>query len=167
MKTIHGMKKIFIVITMLVAFDKVNAQFSLLNSPAINTPAVTWIFAAKKIADKTYEVHMTASIISGYHLYAQVNNDEGPVPTSFTFIKNPLLEFAGKVKEVGNLVSKMEPVWGFKVNYFENKVDFVQIVKSKVTAPVSVSGKVNFMTCNDKKCLPPRDVNFDIKVGGS
>jgi opacity protein-like surface antigen len=33
--------------------------------------AVTWTFSAKKIADKTYEVHMTANISGKYHMYAQ------------------------------------------------------------------------------------------------
>jgi Disulphide bond corrector protein DsbC len=162
------MKKIILAIIVAASFGGVKAQFTVPGAPvAAAPPAVTWTFTAKKIAEKTYELHMTATIISGYHLYAQVNNAEGPVPTTFTFVKNPLLEYTGKVKEVGTLVSKLEPVWGFKVNYFENKVDFVQIVKSKVTAIVDAKGIVNFMVCNDKKCLPPRDVNFDIKIGSN
>jgi len=161
------MKKIILATILIAAFGTVKAQFTLPGAVPVTTPAVTWTFTSKKIAEKTYELHMTATIISGYHLYAQVNNAEGPVPTTFTFVKNPLLDYTGKVKEVGILVSKLEPVWGFKVNYFENKVDFVQIVKSKVTAPAEAKGIVNFMVCNDKKCLPPRDVNFDIKIGSN
>jgi hypothetical protein len=159
------MKKIFIAILLLIIVSVVNAQYTFINTATSTTPAVTWVFSAKKIADKTYELHMTATILNSFHLYAQVNNAEGPVPTTFTFVKNPLLDFTGKVKEDGKLISKLEPVWGFAVNYFENKVDFVQIVRSKVTAPVSVTGKVNFMVCNDKKCFPPKDVNFNIEVG--
>jgi hypothetical protein len=163
------MKKIILATILIAAFGSVKAQFTLPGTVPAPTTAqvVTWVFSSKKIAEKTYELHMTATIISGYHLYAQVNNAEGPVPTTFTFVKNPLLEYTGKVKEVGTLISKLEPVWGFKVNYFENKVDFVQIVKSKVAAIVEAKGIVNFMTCNDKRCLPPRDVNFDIKIGGN
>jgi len=127
---------------------------------------VTWNFSAKKIAPKTYELHMTATISDKYHLYAQNNNAEGPVPTTFTFVKNPLLDFQGKVKEKGRLISKLETVWGFKVNYFENKVDFLQVIRSKVTMPVTVKGTVNFMVCDDKKCFPPKDVDFEIKIGG-
>jgi hypothetical protein len=161
------MKKIILATILLAGFSAAKAQFTVTGATPATTPAVTWSFSSKKIAEKTYELHMTATIISGYHLYAQVNNAEGPVPTTFIFVKNPLLEYTGKVKEVGTLVSKLEPVWGFKVNYFQDKVDFVQIVKSKVAAAVNVKGTVNFMVCNDKKCLPPRDVNFDIKIGGN
>jgi hypothetical protein len=160
------MKRIILAIILIVSFGAAKAQFTVAGAPpAASTPVVTWSFTSKKIADKTYELHMTATVISGYHLYAQDNNAEGPVPTTFTFVKNPLLDYTGKVKEVGKLVSKLEPVWGFKVNYYENKVDFVQVVKSKVNAIADAKGIVNFMTCNDKKCLPPRDVNFDIKIG--
>jgi hypothetical protein len=32
---------------------------------------VTWSFSAKKLDDKTYEVHMTANIQSGWHVFSQ------------------------------------------------------------------------------------------------
>lgn len=127
--------------------------------------AVTWTFSAKKIGDKTYEVHMTANISGKYHMYAQ-KNPEDVVPVSFTFTKNPLLTLQGGVKEVGKLVSKYEAIWKAKVNYYEGKVDFVQVVKTKVAAPISVKGTLNYMVCDDHQCLPPTDVNFDVKVGG-
>ncbi|MBI3883337.1 MAG: sugar transporter [Sphingobacteriales bacterium] len=151
----------FLVLTTIITITAI-AQFT---GPVNNNP-VTWSFTAKKVADKTYEIHMLATISSGYHLYAQDNHADGPVPTTFTFVKNPLLSFEGKTKEVGSLISKLEPVWGFKVNYFENKVDFVQLIKSKVAVTSTVKGTLNFMVCNDKKCLPPKDVNFEIKIGG-
>ncbi|MEP6674314.1 MAG: protein-disulfide reductase DsbD domain-containing protein [Ferruginibacter sp.] len=129
---------------------------------------VQWNYTAKKIADKTFEIHMTATIQGGkYHIYAQNNSKDGPVPTSFTFTKNPLLTLTGTVKEVGKMVSKFEEVFGFKVNYYENKVDFVQLVKTRVTAPVTLGGQVEYMVCDDKQCLPPKQVPFSIKLGGS
>src|SRR5579859_7280248 len=72
---------------------------------------VNWSYNAKKIADKTYEIHMTATIGGDYHLYAQNAGGEGPIPTSFTFVKSPLLALDGKVKENGKLVKKFESAW--------------------------------------------------------
>jgi hypothetical protein len=126
---------------------------------------VSWTFSSKKIGDKTYEVHMTATIGGKYHMYAQKNGGD-VVPVSFTFTKNPLLTLQGGVKEVGKLVSKYEPIWKAKVNYYEGKVNFVQVVKTKTAAPLSVKGTLNYMVCDDKQCLPPTDVDFDVKVGG-
>ncbi len=135
------------------------AAFSQLNP-------VSWNFSAKKLGDKTYEVHFTAEISGKYHMYAQKLEVEGPVPTTFTFTKNPLITLQGPVKEMGKKVTVNEKVWGpnAKVSYFEDKVDFVQVVKTKVSAPTSLKGNVEFMVCDDKQCLPPKTVDFDIKL---
>src|ERR1700743_2500777 len=81
---------------------------------------VNWSYTAKKIADKTYEVHMLATIGGDYHMYAQEVGGEGPIPTSFTFPKNPLFVLDGKVKEAGKLVKKFESTWNHNVNYYEH-----------------------------------------------
>lgn len=127
---------------------------------------VTWEFTSKKLADKTYEVHLTARINGDWHLYAQNVGVEGPVPTTFTFTKNPLLAFDGKVKELGKVIKKKEEVWGGVVHYYENAVDFVQVVKIKGSAKTSLAGTVEFMVCNDEKCLPPSEISFSVNVGG-
>ncbi|MNW21061.1 hypothetical protein D3C71_2217640 [compost metagenome] len=49
------------------------------------------------------------------------------------------------------------------VSYFGNQVVFQQKVKlNKATA--TVKGTVEFMVCNDKQCLPPDEVSFNIPV---
>jgi DsbC/DsbD-like thiol-disulfide interchange protein len=148
---------------LVLSFSLVLAVFAAM---AQSNKEVNWAFSAKKIADKTYEVHLTASINGDWHLYAQNVGVDGPVPTTFTFTKNPLLSFDGKVKELGKVIKKKEEVWGGVVNYYENTVDFVQIVKIKGSAKTSLAGKVEFMVCNDSKCLPPAEIPFSINVGG-
>lgn len=130
----------------------------------INNP-VTWSYAAKKVADKTYELHLTASIDGNWHLYAQ-DAGEGPEPTSFNFTTNPLITFKGKVKEVGKLQKSYDKNFNSILKYYSKKVVFVQQVKVKSAIATVVKGTVNFMVCNDRQCLPPRDVPFAINVGG-
>ena len=127
---------------------------------------VQWNFTSKKINETTYEIHMTATVNGDWHLYAQNVGVDGPVPTSFSFNKNPLLVLDSKIKEVGNLVKKKEEVWGGVVNYYENKVNFIQVVKLKGNVKTNVAGKVEFMVCNDSQCLPPSTVDFKVNVGG-
>lgn len=126
---------------------------------------VNWTFTSKKIADKTYEVHMTASINGNYHMYAQDGGD-GPVSTSFDFTKNPLLVLNGKVKEVGKMKKIYEEAFDSEVRYFEKSVSFVQVVKVKGNIKSNLAGKVEFMVCNDKECLPPATVDFSVNIGG-
>jgi hypothetical protein len=127
---------------------------------------VHWSYSAKKIADKTYEVHMTATINGDYHLYAQDAGGDGPVPTAFTFTKNPLTNLAGKVKENGRLVTKFETAWKHNVKYYEKNVDFVQVVKLRGNVKTNLAGKVEFMVCNDRQCLPPAEVGINVNIGG-
>ncbi len=127
---------------------------------------VNWTFSSKKIAEGTYEVHLKAEIAGNWHLYAQNVGVDGPVPTTFTFTKNPLLTMDGKVKEVGKVIKKNEEVWGGVVNYYENGVDFVQTVKVKGKAKTNLAGKLEYMVCDDKQCLPPTEVPFSVAIGG-
>ena len=127
---------------------------------------VKWTFSAKKIADKTYEVHLTATLNGDWHIYSQNVGVDGPIPTTFTFTKNPLLLFDGKPGEVGKMVKKNEEVWGGEVRYYENKVDFVQKIKVKGAAKTNLAGKVEYMVCNDEKCLPPAETTFSVAIGG-
>jgi hypothetical protein len=125
---------------------------------------VKWTFTAEKINVATYEVHVTASIESGWHIYSQTTPEGGPAPTVFSFAKNPLLSLEGEVKEVGQLEQKHEPLFGVDVKQFSNKVVFVQQVKVKGKAKTSLSGSLDFMTCNNRECLPPKTQKFSITL---
>jgi thiol:disulfide interchange protein DsbD len=137
-----------------------------LTSVAQSSKQVRWVYSAKKIADKTYEVHMTATINGDYHLYAQDAGGDGPIPTSFTFTKSPLMTLDGKVRESGTLIRKFESAWSHDVKYYEKTVDFVQVVKLKANIRTDLAGKVEFMVCNDRQCLPPAEVEIKVNVGG-
>jgi Disulphide bond corrector protein DsbC len=150
------MKKIFLFTLIISSVNLLTAQSS---------KQVNWTYSAKKIADKTYEIHMTASINGDYHLYAQDAGGDGPIPTAFSFSKNPVLQLNGKVKEVGSLVKKFDKTWNHDLKYYEKNVDFVQIVKLKANIKTDLIGKVEFMVCNDKQCLPPADVEIKVNVG--
>ncbi len=150
------MKKLFAVFMLMMFLGGVNAQ--------INNP-VQWTYSAKKIADKTYELHITATIGNNWHLYAQ-DAGEGPVPTQILFTANPLIKLDGKVKEVGKMEKAFDKNFNSTLKYYAKTVDFVQKVKVKSTIATVIKGSVNYMVCNDRQCLPPKDVPFSIKVGG-
>lgn len=127
---------------------------------------VNWTNAARKIGDNLYEVKLIAEIKGDYHLYAQNAGVEGPIPTTFSFTPNPLLTLNGKVKEVGKMITKVEEAWDGKVNYYEKRVEFIQVVKLKTKVKTALAGKVEFMVCNDAQCLPPAEFAFRVPVGG-
>ncbi|HEY5368539.1 MAG TPA: protein-disulfide reductase DsbD domain-containing protein [Hanamia sp.] len=150
------MKKMFIAGVLLLCANFLFAQ--------IQNP-VTWTTTSKKINDKVYEIHVTANIDNGWHIYSQSTPDGGPIKTSLTFTKNPLVIMDGKAKEVGKLETHKEPLFGnIDVKQFSNKVDFVQKVTLKSSVNTSVNVAVEFMVCNDKQCLPPKTEKFSVAL---
>ncbi len=135
---------------------------SLLTKAQMITP-VTWSFSAVKVSDKMYEIHMKANIQPGWHLYSQTQPDDAVnMPTEFTVNANPLFTREGKIKEVGKMELMKDATLGISANQYSTTVDFVQRVKLKGNVKTNFTGNVEFQTCDDKKCLPPKKVNFSI-----
>lgn len=125
---------------------------------------VQWNFSAKKINSTTYEVYLTANMEDGWHVYSQHTPDGGPIPTTIKFAKNPLLTLSGTAKESGKKEQKFEELFGVDVIQFSDKVVFVQKIEVKGKAKTSLTGSVEFMTCNDQECLPPTTQKFSIAL---
>ncbi|MEO6668451.1 MAG: protein-disulfide reductase DsbD domain-containing protein [Ferruginibacter sp.] len=142
-----------------LVFAVVGSTFAQIENP------VQWTYSAKKIADKTFELHMTALIDGKWHMYAQ-DAGEGPEPTAFAFTANPLVKLDGKVREDGKLEKSYDPNFKSTLKYYGHKVDFIQKVKLKSSASTVIKGTVTYMTCDDKKCLPPKEIPFSIKLEG-
>ena len=126
---------------------------------------VSWTFTSKKLADNTYEVKMIATMEKGWHLYSQVQPDDAVAgPTTFTISTNPLIELVGKIKENGKMQKFHDKELGISANQYSEKVEFVQTIKLKGKVKTSFNGSVEYQTCDDKKCLPPKTVNFKVAL---
>jgi len=126
---------------------------------------VNWTFTSKKISDNVYEVQMTANLQSGWHMYSQSQpKDAIAIPTTFQFSGNPLLQLDGKIKEVGKMEHFTDKELGVSANQYSKLVTFTQKVKLKGKVKSNVSGNVTYQTCDDKKCLPPKTVSFNIAL---
>src|SRR3546814_10562869 len=57
----------------------------------------------------------------------------------------------------------MDPNFGIEVAYFSNEAIFEQRIRLKKPA-ATVKGVLEFMVCDDQRCLPPTEVEFSIKA---
>ena len=144
-----------IVIALLGVFFAVNVQAQILNP-------VKWSYAAKKINDKEAVVLLKATIQPGWNIYSQYVGEGGPVPTSFNFDPAKTYTLVGKTNEPKPL-TKFEKTFGMNVSYFQNAVVFQQKVKLNAKEAV-VKGTLEYMVCNDKQCLPPKEVAFSVAI---
>lgn len=125
---------------------------------------VKWSYAAKKLSSTEAVVFLRATIQDGWHIYSQNVKDGGPIKTSFTFAASKEYSLVGKTTEPTPL-TKYEKAFTMDVSYFEKSVTFQQKIKLKSANVSAVKGKLEFMTCNDRKCLPPDDLDFSIPLG--
>ena len=123
---------------------------------------VSFKYEAVKKAGNTYELIITATVPAPWHIYSQNTGKNGPVPTTITFKKNPLLTLVGKPKELGKLEKMFDK--NFNVLYYADQVQFVQTITLKGNIKTNISGSVNYMVCDDSQCLPPTTKSFDIKL---
>lgn len=123
---------------------------------------VTWSYAAKRTSKTEAIVFIKATIEDGWHLYSQNVKEGGPVKTTFTFPAAKDYTLNGKTTEPKS-IHRYEDTFKMDVSFFEKSVLFQQKVVLK-GAKAIVKGTVEFMTCNDKQCLPPEQVDFSIPV---
>jgi hypothetical protein len=120
---------------------------------------VKWTFESKKTGDNEYDLIFKAKIEKGYHVYSQNIDEGGPIPTSFIFTPSDGYQLINKVEEKSKVIKVHDPNFDMDLRYFSNTAEFLQHVK--ITGQIkSITGKLQYMSCNDKKCFPPEDVDF-------
>ncbi len=148
------MKKLLILMTVLMISASAFAQ--------IEAP-VKWSYAAKRLPNNEAVILLRATIQDGWHIYSQTVKDGGPIKTSFTFAKSPAYSLIGTTSEP-TPATKYEDAFKMNVSYFEKTVTFQQKVKLKSANVTAIKGQLEYMTCNNKKCLPPEDVDFTVAL---
>ncbi|HOW08424.1 MAG TPA: cytochrome c biogenesis protein CcdA [Bacteroidales bacterium] len=149
-------RKLFLMLTVLLLLT--------INGKAQIYDPVSWDFRYEKTDDRTYEIVFTATIDKGSHIYSMDVPEGGPIPTSFTFNTPAGYILDGKTREVTKPEEKMDEAFGFKIKSFSEKAEFRQKITGEASS-FTVSGVVNFMSCNNTTCSPPKDVEFSVSIG--
>lgn len=152
------MKKIFLSILLILG------SASLLKAQVLDP--VKWSTSVEKISDTEFDLVAKAKIDAGWHLYSQDVPEDGPIPTAFTYELGDAAELVGKtVEEEGRTVD--DPVFNMRIKFFENAAEFRQRIKLVNNELSVVKGEVEFMVCDDMRCLPPQyiDLEFNLQDG--
>lgn len=148
------MKKIFLfLVIVLVALQGQSQKLA----------PVKWAYQAVKTGEKQYNIIITANVDAPWHIYSQFVK-KGPVPTTVQFAKNPLVVLNGSTKEVGKLEKKFDKNFDAVIGSFGGKVQFIQAVTLKVTTKTKLTGTIEFMVCNEERCLPPTKQSFEVDI---
>ena len=126
---------------------------------------VEWEFSQKQLSENEIELRFKANIEDHWHLYSQNIEQDGPVPTEFTFTTKGGYELIGGVTE-GKPIEEFDPNFDMVLKYFGKEAIFTQKIKVISSKDFKIEGNVYFMVCDEKQCLPPEEVkfSFDIKA---
>ena len=104
------------------------------------------------------EIVFDGKIAHGWHVYSTNLGSDGPIEASFHVDKKDGVELVGKLTPRGHEISMMDNMFGMKLRFFENSVQFVQ--KVKFTKPTyTLKAYLEYGACNDEMCMPPTQVN--------
>ena len=124
---------------------------------------VQWSFSAKRINATGAELTFTATIEKGWYLYSQNIPEGGPVPTSFIFDESSDYELIGETSEPVP-IEKYDEIFLMDLKFFDGKPVFTQKIKPLTSASFKVTGYLEFMCCDNTRCLPPTPIDFEITV---
>lgn len=124
---------------------------------------VTWEFFYEDMGNKEYEIVLKAKIEEKSHIYAMDIPEGGPIPTTIHFDKSDSFTLTGKVFEKGRPEDVFDEAFRMNIRWYSTQVEFRQRIKSEAPSFV-VKGYVNFMSCDDTRCSPPQDKEFEITV---
>ena len=131
-------------------------------SNAQETP-VKWITNYQASNANEGEIVITANIDKNWHIYSQRPTDAGPISTSFSFTPSKQYTLVGKTEEL-NAHEEFDKAFDAKIFVFNDKAEFRQKIKLTGKAGFVIPFKVEFMSCNDKMCLPPKTIDLSVKT---
>jgi len=153
----HFFRSIALLFIVLITSLKTNAQ--------VYDP-VSWSFETKMVSETEAQLIIKATLEKDWHIYAMfLPSQDGPIPTTITFNPSENYELVGSTTE-GKYKTEFDPNFNMDLNFHENIAIFTQVIKIKNSNPFKITGLIESMVCNNERCLPPEEVEFDFSING-
>lgn len=124
---------------------------------------VKWAVSYANINETEGVINITATIDPEWHIYSQRPTEAGPIPTSFTFTPVGNFEIKDKAEEE-NAKEEFVKAFEAKVFVFTGKAVFKQKIKRLNKGKFNTVVTLEYMTCNNMMCLPPKTIELPLVV---
>jgi thiol:disulfide interchange protein DsbD len=109
------------------------------------------------------EIVITGKIEKGWHIYSQRPTDAGPIPTSFTLMPSTGFTLVDQPIEEG-AQEEFDKAFGAKIYVFNQRAVLKQKIKLNGKPGFPIHVQLEFMSCNDMMCLPPKIIELTVKT---
>ncbi len=125
---------------------------------------VTWALRAEKKGGGLWTLHFDAKVQDGWYVYSSRSFGDGPIPTSFALDSAAKATLIGEPHESGpEMVEGMDDMFGITVRKFKHTASFTVDVRAEQEEGL-LKGVVNYMTCDDSKCIFPDPLRFQVDL---
>ncbi len=126
---------------------------------------VKWKGEINRIDDLTFDLIFTAKIDKGWNIYSNtLEDDDGPVPTDFFFDDEDILVEQPKFKEEGDHIEKsFDPFFDMELIKVKEEATYTARIQLREDRKAFM-GFIDYMVCDDTRCLPPTPINFSIDL---
>ena len=109
------------------------------------------------------EIQIVGKIDSTWHLYSPKTDPSlGPIPLVVTFQKSKDFKRKGDLIFLTQPTAHQDENFGGMVYIWEGQLEIRQAIKVKRATAVNLT--LNYMICDETKCIPPIDVPITIRI---
>lgn len=122
---------------------------------------VRWSVDVRRVDTQLWHVELEASLDEGWHVYAQDIPEGGPVPTSLRISVSQGGRVVGEPEWIGERHELFDSVFEMNVAWYEDSLKIIVPIEVE-RSPVEVSLEVEYMACDNARCLPPTTEQFTV-----
>ncbi|MBK8807932.1 MAG: thioredoxin family protein [Bacteroidales bacterium] len=152
------MKQFLSFLVVLMIYGSLSAQLQ------FSGDFVKWTYSHKWISETEVQIDYKAAIDKPWHLYDANIPAGGPIATNVTLNDSLIYKTTKPLFAVTKPISVYDEAFAMQLNYFADKAHFRQILKPSSSKKQTLNGAIEFMICDDSKCLPPDRVEFAIAI---
>jgi thiol:disulfide interchange protein len=125
---------------------------------------VKWTFSYEKAGELEVDLIFKAAIDPPWHVYSAYLPEGGPIATRPWIGESGDYILVDDVVEVTKPKVKFDEGFQMEVGTISRNAELRQRVRFNAPGTYTVSGEIEFQTCDDVTCLPPKYEEFNITV---
>lgn len=145
-------KQIFLILFILLVQNNIGQIFE----------PITWSHELKITGKTTGEIIHKATIEDNWHLYGMNIPENGPRPTRIVYENIVNAQKSGGIIAKSKLLEVYDNSFQMNLTWYAKEAVFVQKITFKDASKVKVEGYVEYMACDDERCLPPAQDEFSL-----
>lgn len=124
---------------------------------------VKWNYSTEKVAENEFKITFKAQIDEHWYVYSSNIEGMGPIPTSIIYNDSTAIGKFSEITESGEVTKDgFDEMFEMDIKKYAKAASFSQTIKT--TGPATITGYLEYMTCDSIQCLFPDPIEFSFEV---